>query len=71
MADACIQIDDVIDFTGKSFLQKREFVYCVIIKCRNFDPSETTCDWSTKTMPLHVSNSIVISFVNSLNFELI
>ena len=59
-----------IDFTGKSFSEKNKIIVESILKATNFDDiSARTLDWSTSTMPLFVNSSMVLTFVQTLNFE--
>ena len=49
-----------------TFEEKKRAVLDLIIKCTNFsDPSATTLDCSTETMPLFVKSKMVLSFVHS------
>ena len=54
---------NIIDFREKTLQQKLQLIYEIMTKLINFDPVSSTCDWSTSTMSLHVSNEMVINFV--------
>ena len=51
-----------IDFTGKSFDEKKKIVIDLIFKMCNYtDMSAAALDWSTSTMPLFVNLQMVLS----------
>ena len=67
---ASIEEPHSIDFTGKTYDQKKKIVIDLIFKMCNYtDLSATALDWSTSTMPLFVNLQIVLSFVQKLNFD--
>ena len=63
---------NTIDFTGKTFWQKKkELIYQIIAKLTNFDPATSTCNWPTSGMQLHVPNAMVICFMNRVDFDIV
>ena len=61
-----------INFEKMTFEEKKRTVLNLIMKCTNFnDPSATTLNWSTETMPLFVKSKMVLSFVHLLNYSTI
>ena len=67
---ASIEEPHSIDFTGKTYDQKKKIVIDLIFKMCNYtDLSATALDWSTSTMPLFVNLQMVLSFVQKLNFD--
>ena len=59
-----------VDFTDKSFEEKKKMIVEAILKATNFnDISARTLDWSTSAMPLFVNSSMVLTFLQTLNFE--
>ena len=70
MATSSNEEPQSIDFTGKSFDEKKKIVIDLIFKMCNYtDMSATALDWSTSTMPLFVNPQMVLSFVRRLNFN--
>ena len=54
----------------KIFEEKKKIIVEAILKATNFnDISARTLDWSTSTMPLFVNSSMVLTFLQTLNFE--
>ena len=67
---ASIEEPHSIDFTGKTYDQKKKIVIDLIFKMCNYtDLSATALDWSTSTMPLFVNLQMVLTFVQKLNFD--
>ena len=67
---ASIEEPHSIDFTGKTYDQKKKIVIDLIFKMCNYtDLSATALDWSTSTMPLFVNPQMVLWFVQKLNFD--
>ena len=59
----CKTDDGLINFNNMSFEEKKQFIVKLICKMTNLShPNQKFCDWSTESMPLHVSKEIVISF---------
>ena len=57
------QQQTIIDFDKMSFEEKRKQVIHSILLATNFtDVFATTFDWSTSSMQLHVSSTIVLQF---------
>ena len=70
MATSSNEEPQSIDFTGKSFDEKKKIVIDLIFKMCNYtNMSATALDWSTSTMPLFVNLQMVLSFVQKLNFD--
>ena len=62
MAASSNQESQSIDFTGKSFDEKKKIVIDLIFKMCNYtDMSAAALDWSTSTMPLFVNLQMVLS----------
>ena len=62
MAASSNQEPQSIDFTGKSFDEKKKIVIDLIFKMCNYtDMSAAALDWSTSTMPLFVNLQMVLS----------
>ena len=58
---------NVIDFRDRNLQEKIQLVLETITKLTNSNPEYPTYDWSTATLPLHVSNMLFLSFIHSLN----
>ena len=64
------QQQTVIDFDKMSFEEKRKQLIPSILLATNFtDVFATTLDWSTSSMQLHVSSTIVLQFLTCLDFD--
>ena len=58
------------DFDEMTSEQKKYFIIKIFLKASNFTKTAAkTLDWSTPTYELHVSNSMVLSVILSLDFE--
>ena len=62
---------NVIDFRDRSLQEKIQLVLEIITKLTNFNPEYPTYDLSTATLPLHVSNMLFLSFIHSLNWDVV
>ena len=59
-----------IDFTGKTFDEKKKMVVDIVYKMCNYnDLSAASLDWSIPNHPLFVNPQMVLSFVRKLNFD--
>ena len=67
---ASIEEPPSVDFTGKTFDEKKKMMVDIIFKMCNYkDLSATSLDWSTTDHPLFVNPQMVLSFVRKLNFD--
>ena len=64
------QQQTLIEFDNTSFEEKRKQVIRGILLATNFtDVFATTLDWSTSSMQLHASSTIVLQFLTCLDFD--
>ena len=58
------------DFDEMASEQKKDFIIKIFLKASNFtETTATTLNWSTPKYELHVSVSMVLSVILSLDFE--
>ena len=61
---------EVVDFTGMSFEDKKKFVLKNLLKAYNYeDITAATLDWSSSTAGLTMPSQMVLTVLQSLDFN--
>ena len=70
MASNTTESNNIVDFSGMSFEEKKRIVLDSLLRATNFnDPAAQTLDWSKSTMPLFVNSAVVLGFIHKMDFE--